>query len=549
MEKEATMGRVLPFARSADYLRKLAQKLREQGKNVQALELLRISLKQEPGDAQGVMDLAETYAQMQCPSLSNRALFSLLKDEDIGPECFYGVGCNYYAMHVYGCARDCLVLYLNKHPDGPYVPEALDLIETIDSEAEISGGDLEARITRRMERALDSMDADKPMLAVRQLRRVLSLEKRNGGAHALMAFALLNAGEAKAALDAARNAMRCNRRDIRALCALSAALKANGSAEVAHTFLQRAMDQIENEEDLQLVCQTACEMGEHSFVKALLTRMEAQSPYADELLHLSACACYNTGDTEEAKRKWRLLTRIDPMDSIAEYRLKTASEDGAPATFSYQRQVPLTETLARLSRLRGWVQEGAEALTRRFEEGEELERLLRWGLTSPESGVPEAMMGVLSTFTNQHALGALKDLLCDAVCPDTVKHSALAALCMMGESGPYYALIGGRLTMVRVSKTGSAHEETYVNTLENNIMQRLLPLTRHEKEQVQRLYKIAMGLPGTMTASMRIRAVELAFRKLRGETVTYSVKAAQRRKLERHTRRIIREVNDGMHQF
>ena len=44
------MGRVLPFARSADYMRKIADRHRAQGKPLQALEMLRLSCEKAPDD-------------------------------------------------------------------------------------------------------------------------------------------------------------------------------------------------------------------------------------------------------------------------------------------------------------------------------------------------------------------------------------------------------------------------------------------------------------------------------------------------------------------
>ncbi len=549
MENEATMGHVLPFARSADYLRKLAVKQRALGKPVQALEMLRLSQRKAPRDVQTTIELAETYAGMQCPTLSNRALFTLLKDDDVAADCFYGAGCNFYMMRMADCARDCLVMYLQKRPDGKFASEAVDMIETVDADLRMEST-IETRLNRRIERVLDSLDAGKPRLAARQVRRALALERRNSGVHALLAFAMLGADNAKGALSAARHAMRCCRDDIRALCAMAAALKANGAAQAAEAFLQRAIDRIENDEDAQLVCQTACEMGEHGFVHSVLLKLEAETPFSDELLHLLASACHNIGQRDEAIRRWKLLRRIDPMDSIAEYRLRLAEENLLPEVIPYQRQVTLEETLERLSRLRVWVQEGGKALWKRWENGDELERLLRWGLTSPEPGVPQAMVGVLSTIGDEKARTVLRDLLCDVASADSLKHTALAALCVMDAKGPFYALIGGRLTLVHVSKADPKVSDPHLDALIRAVKKRLEPLTEEEDAQVASLCRFAVKQAGAMSTAFRARGVELAVRWMRGEKVSLSVRPVLRRKLERYSRRIMKEARqDGMHQL
>lgn len=544
MENEATMGQVVPFARSAEYLRRLALKQREQGMHVKALELFRMSLLKAPDDAQTIMEIAETYALMQCPTLSNQALFSLLQNEKVAPECLYGAGCNFYAVQMLDCARDCLVLYLKQRPDGPYAAEAVEIIESIDEELP-EESPVEAKINRRIERVLDSMDSGRPELAARQVRRVLSVEKRNGGARALLAFALLKSGDAKGALEAARYAMRCNRGDIRALCALAASLKANGSDDIADIFLAKAARRIENDEDTQLVCQTACEMGAHARVLQMLERLCADMPFADDLLHMLAVASHNVGDPEEAVRIWKLLRRVNPMDSVAEYRLEMAEMHALPGTLPYDRQVPLGETLIRLGRLREWVQEGAGAILDRWRADDTLEKMLRWGLASDEPGVPEAMMGILATIGDSRAKSVLLDMLPDMEAPDERKHEALASLCAMGENGPFYALVGGRLTLVHIAKSEPGAPDPHLQALVETVRRHVAPRSKAEEALIKRLCEIAYRQPGATRAGFCARAVEFAFAGLRGKDVRPAARPVKRRKLERLARSIMKEAIKG----
>ena len=549
MENKATKGQVLPFARSAGYLRRLAVKQRERGKLLQALELLRLSLQKEPENAETLLEMAGTYAKMQCPALSNRALFPLMKNEAVAAECFYGAGCNFYAMRMPAPARDCLVLYLQKQPDGRFSSEAVELIEAIDEMAE-EEKQSQSEHSDRIGRALDALDAGKAKLAVRLMRRALSVARKSAGAHALLSFAHLSAGDARAALDSARTALKCDKQDLRALCAMAAALKKSCAGEAADAYLARAIDRMESDEDTQLVCQTACEMGEHACVRSVLKRTEADAPFADELLHLLATACYNAGDTEEAIRRWKLLRRINPMDSVAEYRLKMAEAGRLPAQISYLRQVPLSETLARLGRLRGWVQEGADALRNRFEEDAALESLLRWGLLSAEQGIPQAMIGVLTTLRGPRARDALQDLLCEIGYPDELKHNALAALCLMGVRGPFYALMGDRLTLVHVSRAEMDRQSPRIQSLLRLLRQRLGNLTDSEGQYLEALCRAAASQEGSWPPAFRARAIELAFGLGRGEKRMLPAKPAERRKLERFASRILKEAKGHeMHQL
>ncbi|MDR0898268.1 MAG: hypothetical protein LBN04_10480 [Oscillospiraceae bacterium] len=546
MDKNATMGQVIPFARSASYLRRLAMKQRAQAKPVQALEMLRLSLS-KARDANTIMEMAQTYAEMQCPALSNRALFSLMEDEDHAAEGLYGAGCNFYAVHMNECARDCLVLYLQKRPDGAYAQDAAELIESIDTEMP-TGSPLDLRINGRMDRVLSAMEGGKPRLASRLIRRALALEQRNSAAHALQAFTFLAAGNGALALAAARRAMRCNKQDIRALCALAAALHAVGCIETGRGFLKRAVARIENDEDSQLVCQTACEMGEHRVVLDVLTPIESEAPLNDEILHLTASASYNAGEREEALHRWRLLRRIDPMDSIAEYRLQSAEADTLPAMVSYSRQVPLSETLARLGQLRTWVQDGPEAVLALWQRGDALEKLLRWGLTSAESGVAQAMMGVLAGLGDARARDILREALTEPTLSDALKHHALAALCVAGSEGPHYALMHGRMALVRVSRMEKQAGHPQEDALMRLLRARLGAQKGAEKALLSRLCQAAVSLGERRSVHFQAQAVAMAFDQMRG-LPPEAAPPGKRRKLARLARRVIKEAYHGMHQF
>lgn len=540
MQNEANQGQVLPFARSAEYLRRLAVKQREARRPLQALELLRLSLSKSPDDPETLRELAATYADMHCPELSNRALFSLFSAESVAPECLYAAGCNFFTMQMFDCARDCIVLALQKKPDAPFVAQAIDIIDEIDEE--LHGASVpESRINRRIGRALDALERGNALLATRLMRRVLSLERLNGSAHALLSFALLASDDAEGALEAARYALRCSKEDIRVLSAMAAALHSVGSKSAAAKFLARAVDKIAVDDDVQLICHTACQMEAHACVRSVLLPLEAETPYADELLHLTAIACYNLGEKDEAIRRWKLLRRIDPMDAVAEYMLRLAEEGALPPTLRYERRLPLAETLRRLSTLRGWVQEGAEAFRARWTEGDALERLLRWGLSSDEPGVPQAMMGILATLGDARARAALRDVLSDSGASGATKHGALAALFLAGSKGPHHALMDGRLTLVHVSKADQQQKDQHLEAMARFVLKRVSPASGDEETRVRTLCALAVRQPGILASSLRARAVEFVFRRERGESVTFDAKRDLRRKLERFARRLVKE--------
>lgn len=413
---DKAMGRLLPFARSAEEVRGLANRQQAHGNPVKAIELLRLSLAKAPEDKDTLLAMAETYASIGCWTLSNSAYFSLIQDEEYAAASFYNLGVNFSTMQVDSLAHDCLVLSIQNDPEGEHVPDAVELLDSID-EAHSITDPLETRIQSRMERVLTAMDAGNAQLATRLVRRVLSIDKHNSGVHSIHSYALLASGDAMGALKAARKAYKLDREDVRALCAMASALHASQSMEASRKYLERALALIEQPDDAQLVCQTACESGQHDVVVTLLQRVEHNVPYSDEVLYPLAVALYNCGETEEALRRWRLMRRIDPMDTVVSYWLDMVEEGNFPGTIPYLRQVPLSEILLRLENLRIWVHEGNDKLKQRWRESDAMEALVRWGLTCGEQGIPQAMCSILTSIGDEKAKGVLCEVLYDINIP------------------------------------------------------------------------------------------------------------------------------------
>ncbi|MDL2317540.1 hypothetical protein LJC74_00410 [Eubacteriales bacterium OttesenSCG-928-A19] len=540
--KDEMMGRVLPFERSADELRALASRQLDHGQPLKSVELLRMSLAREPRDARTLQMLAEAYASMGCWPLSNEAFGRLLDDETYAAEAFYGMGENYLAMRQYGAAHDCFTLSLQRDPDAAFAGDAVDHLESIE-EAEQARTPHDVRLQRRMDRVLRAMDRGNARLAARLIRRVLPLDSRSSGIRSMQAYALLSSGEPKAALKAARRALRHNPRDIRALSAMASALKANRSIKAARAFLYRAETLIDKPDDAQLVCQTACEIGEHDFVVSMLGGMEKHMPQSDSVLHVLAAALHNTGQTEEAVMRWRLLRRIDTLDTVASYYLRLYDAGTLPDQIPYLRQVPLSEMLHRMQQLRGWVQSGAERLQSRFDEDEALEAIIRWGLTTGESGIPKAMCGILSTLRGPRVEAMLRDVLLREEPNEAVKQSALMALHTVGAKGPFHAIMDGRVTLVHVSRVEDRKKDSEAGMLARLVAGWLRPYAGLvEAERVQLMCEASVRLGGGLKQAMKARAVVVAHCHMTGVIPPFSSTYAQRRKVDRLAARIIREV-------
>ncbi|MCL1796125.1 MAG: hypothetical protein FWG37_04455 [Clostridia bacterium] len=542
MENEFVNGKVLPFERSAAYLRQIAVRQRKKGRILPALETLRRSLAKEPGNPETQLEVARTYAQMRCPELSNRVLFPLFAREEIAAECFRLAGCNFYAMNMVKSACDCFVLCLQKTPSGRHSREITQLIDRLNVDTVDRPGE---KVQKRMRRVLNALDSGCPALAVRLARRLLALERCSGDACALLAYALLKNGEETAAYAAARRALHWDRDSIRTICAMAIILASTGQKSAARAFLNHAHKKAGKSGDMEYVCRTAYEIGDHARARDALLSLRQTAPLSTELLHLLAAASYNAGERAEALECWRTLQRIDPTDTVAEYRLKEAKTGQLAARITYAPDIPEHEVLSRLSCLSAIVREGVEGIRRRWIEDDTLKRLVHWGLRSSQPGIPEAMMGLLATIRTDCST-PLVAMLSDPYIPDDRKRSAITTLCRMDQNGPYYALINDRISLVRISRVNKASQGIYTQAevLARRVKTRLGKLLDGEESLLLALCCAALKRDRWTNEAFRIKGIERAVRDIRGEGVHDAGQEIDRRRLARFTRGIMKEASD-----
>lgn len=542
------MGRVLPFARSAAQVRRLADRQQEQGNALVALELLLLSRQRDAQDRETALSLAEMYADMRCWIASCDAYFTLIDDDAYAPEAFFGLGRNYFDMRLYALSRDCFVMALQRRPDAMFAPDAVEMLDAMEA-AERPPHPAGDRLQRRVGRVLDALADGRPRLAANLMRRVIALDGKSSGILSLHALTLLAAGEAADALAVARRAYRADRFDLRALCALASALHVCGSEEAARSFLLRAAQGAAGDDDAHIVYDTACELEAHDVLVSLLAQAETEAPYAEDMLYLLAQAYYNTGRHEEAYRRWRLIRRIRPMETLASYYLDQAEKDLLPAVLPYTRSVPPQETVRRLRTLYEWTSEGQESLLARWREDERMEALARWGLSTYEPAIVQVMGGLLLTVNDARARAVLQSFLYDLDAPDTLKHGVLAALHAMGVPSPLYAITAERLAVVDVTRMRPEAEARRARAVERAAVRLLMPQTDEETQYIQALCARAEGHIGQAGRRQAARAVMEAYCAAYRRPLPASSTYPGRRKACRLGRRIRKEVDDALHQF
>ncbi|GHU72305.1 hypothetical protein AGMMS49992_07960 [Clostridia bacterium] len=433
-ELKQDWGQVLPFARSAKQLHQRALSQRKGKQWMEAAELLRRAAEQEPANSQVLIDLAQTYAQIGCNALANRVLLRVLHENPDRKDLLYDMGVNFFSMQSWPQAHDCLSLYIRSCPMGKSRREANDLILYLYMQQN-------SRVERRIQRATSAYADGKHALASRLMKRTFAVSPLNGDAHAVAAFLQLSDGDAKAALNLARQAIKLDRHNTRALCAMVVSLSQLNSKPAALKFLQRAIEEAESEAERVMVVHTACEIEAYAPALQVLQTLTSEQPLEPTLTHLLAVCYCQVGREKEALPLWARLRRIDPEDTIADYCFEALRDHLAsqePFRPSHIRAVPMDETLRRLGRIRELADGDVDTLQHAWASREEIRRLVSWGLNQAEPRIRQVMLGLLRVAGDDNARWMLREALISTDQPDAIKQNYLEALYEMGDPGPHY---------------------------------------------------------------------------------------------------------------
>ncbi len=452
---------VVPFKRDAAYIRARAGEHQRAGRSLEALELTRLSAERAPEDAEAQLALARQYQEIGAYELANRALFALLQRGQNELECFLLLGESFYAMQDPVRADDCVLAAMRLKPEGEQADRAEAMLEDIEEMAQPAAP--HGRAMQALMRGVRAMEQGESSRAIRWLSYAMDHGEGDAQGHALRAFAYLGAGEQKAALSDARQAIKRDKNSVQALCAMACALSALKSAVLSAAYLDKAQEKAETSQEVALLCQSACDTGRHDMVIALLRELRPSHPYTPQLLHMMGAAHWNIGQVQQAVQHWGTLRRVDPENLVAAHlhdMARAALPDGdaqepPEEPVSYLMELPLDACIERLISLHQQVRQGREAAQRALDEQPGFAALLRWAMTIQDAdhATRRTILSLLGSLTGDKAEAMLLGALTEPGFAEEERRMVLAALAARGRTGPYHVEMRGHILRVMVQNT------------------------------------------------------------------------------------------------
>lgn len=525
-EQKQGWGQILPFVRSVDDLQRRAQTQRKGKQLIEASELLRRALEIEPDNERALLELAKVYTEAGYCELSNRVLLRLLRANPDNKECFYEIGINYYNLQAWAQAQDCLSMYVQSCPLGKNRKEANEIIMLLFMQQS-------SQVERRILRATQAYEAGKHNLAARLVKRAFSISPMDGDAYAVAAFLKLSTGDANGALELAKQALAQNGENTRALCAMVVALSMLGSDKAARKFLTSASEAAETETERIMVIHTACEVKAYDQALATLQALASESTPDPVLTHLTAVCLCQLDRQREALPIWAKMRRIDPDDTLADYyftTLRDAIADGRSFRPSHVREVPLEETMRRLTLIRSVADDEPGKLRDAWRERDDIRRLVAWGLNQSEERIRSIMLGILRVAADEHAATILCEALLSTEHSDEFKQLMLEALFEMGKPGPHYMATSRGFSTAFIQVLDNTDGEGFVDERLHALVEKLKIDYGDVESTIINVWRTLLAEEGTVIETGAwIQALEYLVRDEMGDSPELSDRRVMRR--------------------
>lgn len=460
-------SKILDFKLTSELFFRRGIAKRDDNDLVSAMLYYRRAYECEPDNEDIALAIAELLTEMDRYEESNRILMVLSgMSEETPSECYFGMGCNFFAMRDFRHARDSLNSYLDIDPEGEFALDAADMLDDVYDAAELEKSfcDLKQRhddsqkALAEAERGRRQFEKDEFGLAIKSLNNALELNPQMHWARNQLSLAYFARHEYKQGIEEAEQVLACDGTNVDALCNLSMLKAISGDTPGASDAADRL---------IKLNATDPNDLARITMVLMELKRFPEAYPYAQELirffpydaqtLHRCAVCAMEVKEYKKAAAIYDKLLRLDPADTIARYyrgvmRLALAGgEVRAPQQYEYQ--VPFEEMLTRVNKLNEFLKRPKDEIAALFLEGDALSSLITWGFTLHDVSIKRAMLALTATFSNAKAERIIRDFALRRDQPDELKREAFTHLKLMNAREPYYGYVRGELVESRFTRS------------------------------------------------------------------------------------------------
>jgi len=487
MAKELFAGRlrkVVPFERDGSFFYRKARKHIENNNYIHALNYYRKAVEKDPDNLEYSLDLAEVFSEMGYYHESNLILFSILQKDPSRVSCYFSIGCNFLGLQEYEKADYSLEKYLELDEHGYYYDEARSLLEALHSHEFYLDffNDIDPDRNKSMELATkgkELLDKGEYKLAVRELEKAARKDPSLIFARNNLALAYFCIDDLDRAIEVSLDILADYPFNVHANCNLALFLYEKGDIEGSNYYMETVLNQnTDDPEEMYKIAVTLCEMGEHRKVNQLLKKLLQYKPYDINVLRYMAVSCFNLKKFKTAFKYWDKVEKINPNNTISSYYKhyvkSVMNNDREFSELPYHFQVPYDEIVRRIKTIHDLLKLPGTDLKDQWQNGNDLEALLNWGLNLNDKMIKKAILNVVASFRDERAEQFLRAYVLRKSEEGDLIQEALSLLKDMDAEEPYLAYIDNSIVEVKVNFDDSAaNDEDTLARIPEMVVERL----------------------------------------------------------------------------
>jgi len=459
-------AKIIPFEQDGEFYYKKALRYAENKNYYNALFYYRKALSKEPYNKEFLLSLAEIYTEMCYYQESNRVLFIVShNNEDIDPDFYFGLGCNFMGMHEYKRAEDAFETYLQLDPEGQYSEDVYDMLEAIQShemlnyENEFKNNQTKtSELLALAQNGKILLDNGKYDEAINVFHEVIDEEPNFIYVKNNLSLAYFMNGQHEDAVSIAKEVLKEDDKNVHAVCNMALFYNSDrslGNFEEALERLKKLKPNADEYDDLLKIATTYCELGMDKYAYVYLKKALKLKPFSKKLLHYTAVACFNLGSINNALEYWEDILKIEPLNIVAMHYKSHALNviNGKKHTFrlAYNYQTPSDEIMARIKKLKDLINLDVNSLKHKWENDTDFYYLVLWGLEYKDVTIKKAMLNFIASMNDKKAECVIRDFVLKRNETDEIKKEAFAFLKQMGAKEPYLAYVDGNIVEVKVN--------------------------------------------------------------------------------------------------
>ncbi len=451
------MSNVISMDRPCEYYVSHAQKHRLSGRYDEAMALLS-KAKDLFGLREDIeLEMARLYEELECDDDAVRSYLRIVRlNGEHQPLAYFQL-----ALHSAGHGElNRALSYYQRYREAEGVSEIsaetaaafeMQLLQQVKPKR-LPGRSTRAKALER--RAVEKMHAGKAAAAARAMKHAIALAPTARG-YTLLACSLLLRGQAEAAADAARQALKIKPGRVQTRCVLIDALHAGGEHREARNALYLASFKIKSIDDALTVAIECAKYSEDSLTLRMTEYILKRKPFYVRAMMLRGCALMNLGRAKEAARVFGRVCGLLPENTVCEaYYRMTRNGDIPQQRLDLGMDVDRQESFRRMTEVMRHLVAAQTGQWPEASEERDLSRICAWAVDSAMVGAQAKTAAVilLAGMNSSAGRSILEDCLMDAHMDDRFKISVLKILTAKEGFKPYWVDINGML--VRLAAGG-----------------------------------------------------------------------------------------------